>query len=193
MPDRLSSEEKKILLILARQAISQAVNGEPLPPLDLKLFPERLGRLGATFVTLMEDGELRGCVGALEAYQSLAEDVQEHAVAAALHDYRFNPVSVDEVPRLRIEVSRLTEPQPLIYTGEQDLLSKLRPGIDGIILKDGLRRATFLPQVWEKLPDPVEFLGHLCLKMGGPGNLWQCRPLRVFTYQVEEFCEDEFC
>jgi AmmeMemoRadiSam system protein A len=125
----------------------------------------------------------------LEAHQPLAEDVREHAVAAALQDYRFPPVSPDEVPELQIEISRLTTPQKLEYHGADDLLGKLRPGVDGVILRDGFRRATFLPQVWEKIPDPVEFMNHLCQKMGVDASSWRYRQLEVLIYQVEEFHE----
>jgi AmmeMemoRadiSam system protein A len=134
-------------------------------------------------------GELRGCIGALEAYQPLSEDVREHAIAAALKDPRFPPVSENELSRIHIEVSRLTSPTALEYANSDDLLKKLRPHIDGVILWHGHRRATFLPQVWEKIPDPVEFLEELCYKMGERGNLWREAKLQVFIYQVEEFHE----
>ena len=138
--------------------------GQKLPSLDLKSMPPRLQQLGASFITLTENGDLRGCIGALEPYQPLADDVREHAVAAALEDPRFPPVSEDELNRIQIEVSRLTRPIPLEYKDADDLLSKLRPHVDGVILKDGYsRRATFLPQVWEKIPNPSEFLNNLCL------------------------------
>lgn len=185
----LSQGEKKLLLELARQALVAGVSGETLKPLDLEAMPEVLRKPGATFVTLTRRGELRGCVGALEAYQSLAEDVREHAVAAALQDYRFHDVSPLEVPEIEIEISRLTSPTPLEYKDGQDLIAHLRPGVDGVILRDGRRRATFLPQVWDKLPDPVEFLDHLCLKMGNEANAWRYKKMKVFIYQVEEFHE----
>jgi AmmeMemoRadiSam system protein A len=136
-------------------------------------------------------GELRGCIGALQAYQPLAADVREHAVAAGLQDYRFPPVSVGELSRIHIEVSRLTIPQPLSYRDADDLLVKLRPGVDGVILNDGSRRATFLPQVWEKIPDPAGFLSQLCAKMGAAANLWRHKHLEVMIYQVEEFQEQK--
>lgn len=186
----LSQEEKQILLGLAREAIQHAVNRRSLPPLDLDNLPPRLQGLGAAFVTLTKEGELRGCIGTLEAYQPLAEDVREHAAAAALEDFRFPPVRPAEVEQLEIEISRLTEPQPLEYDSPLDLVHKLRPGIDGVVLKDGFRRATFLPQVWEKLPDPVLFLDQLCLKMGSQKSAWRTRKLEVLTYQVEEFHEE---
>jgi AmmeMemoRadiSam system protein A len=115
--------------------------------------------------------------------------VRKHALAAALADYRFPPVSPAEVTELEIEISRLTQPEPLEYKNGEDLLKLLRPGVDGVILRDGPRRATFLPQVWEKLPDAAQFLDHLCAKMGAEPGAWRYRKMKVFTYQVEEFHE----
>ncbi|PWH18135.1 MAG: AmmeMemoRadiSam system protein A [Anaerolineae bacterium] len=189
MTDCLTQEEKTILLRLARQAIETGVRGEPLPALDLLSLPAALQAQGASFVTLTLDGRLRGCIGALEPYQPLAEDVREHALAAALRDPRFPPVTPAELPRIHIEISRLTRPRPLPYTDVQDLLNRLTPGVDGVILRDGWRRATFLPQVWAQLPDKEEFLAHLCLKMGVAPDLWRRKTLEVQTYQVEEFHE----
>ena len=189
MDDNLSPEEQQTLLRLARDAMTRGVKGEKMPPLDTSLLPARLREQGASFITLTVRGELRGCIGALEPYQPLAEDVYEHAVAAALEDPRFPPVRKDELNRIRIEVSRLTRPSPVEYKDADDLLSKLRPHVDGVILRDGHRRATFLPQVWEKIPDPAEFLNHLCQKMGVIENLWRTKHLEVFIYQVEEFHE----
>ncbi|HXF85429.1 MAG TPA: AmmeMemoRadiSam system protein A [Anaerolineales bacterium] len=189
MTNKLTPEEQKTLLRLAREAIEHAVRSKPLPPLDLDTLTPALREYGASFVTLTEDGELRGCIGTLEAYQPLAEDVREHAVAAALEDPRFPPLREDELNRIQIEVSRLTRPVPLEYTDPDDLLAKLHPHVDGVVLRDGFRRATFLPQVWEKIPDRAEFLNHLCYKMGAEENLWRKKHLDVFTYQVEEFHE----
>jgi len=191
MQDRLSPQERATLLSLARQAISNAITGEPPEPPDLDNLPAALLQPGATFVTLTRHGELRGCIGALEAYQPLALDVCEHAIGAAVQDYRFLPLQPDELPDLKIEISRLTSPQPLKYQNPEELLAQLRPGIDGVVLRDGLRRATFLPQVWDKLPDPVNFLEHLCSKMGANPDLWRHKHLQVYTYQVEEFCEEK--
>jgi len=189
MEDILTLEEKYTLLRMAREAIECGVRGEKLLPLDESTLTPRLREEGASFVTLTVDGELRGCIGALEPYQSLAEDVREHTVAAALEDPRFPAVSERELDRIRIEISRLTRPVQLEYTDTNDLLSRLRPNVDGVILRDAARRSTFLPQVWEKLPDPVEFLNNLCYKMGADPYLWQKKHLDVFVYQVEEFHE----
>ncbi len=187
--NQLSLEERSLLLEQARQALASGVSGVPSASLNLEDFPPNLCQPGVAFVTLTIDGRLRGCVGALDAYQPLVEDVREHAVAAALKDYRFPPVQPDELADISIEISRLTAPVPLAYDDSDDLLQKLRPGIDGVVLKDGLQRATFLPQVWEKLPSPVTFLEHLCQKMGAPADLWRQKKLEILVYQVEEFHE----
>ena len=189
MEDELTQAERSILLNLAREALEYFVAGRSLPPLDMTELPEPLRAHGASFVTLTRDGQLRGCIGALEPDQPLAQDVREHAVAAAGHDFRFAPVIADELPEIEIEVSRLTIPIDLEYEDPEDLLLRLRPGIDGVIILDGHQRATFLPQVWQKLPDPVEFLEHLCVKMGAGPDLWRSKKLEIKTYQVEEFHE----
>ena len=190
MTDELTLEEQQILLRMAREAMEHGVRGEKLPALDMETLSAHLREKGASFITLTMGGQLRGCIGALEAYQTLAEDVREHAIAAALEDPRFPPVREDELSRIQIEVSRLTRPFPLNYKDADDLLSKLRPGVDGVILREETyRRATFLPQVWEKIPDPDEFLNNLCYKMGASKNLWRSKHLEVLTYQVEEFHE----
>lgn len=186
---QLSDIEKSFLLSLARQTIEDCVNGKPLPKLDQSGLTPALREEGASFVTLTYKGYLRGCVGALQPYQSLAEDVREHAMAAALQDYRFPPVQSAEVKDIMIEISYLTRPKTLNYENLTDLLEILRPNIDGVVIRDGMRRATFLPQVWEKIPNPEEFLEQLCMKMGSPPDLWRRKKLEVLTYQVEEFHE----
>jgi uncharacterized protein len=187
--ESLTPEEKRTLLKLARQSLDAGVRGRALPDLDPADQTPCLRADGAAFVTLTVRGELRGCIGALEPYQSLAEDVREHAVAAALEDYRFPNVRENELAEIQIEISRLTLPVRLEYTDPEDLLSKLRPGVDGVILRDGIRRATFLPQVWEKIPDKATFLANLCYKMGAAPDAWKRRHLEVLIYQVEEFHE----
>lgn len=189
MDDPLTSEEKQTLLRLARTAMECAVRGEAPPPIDPAQITPRLREPAASFVTLTIQGGLRGCIGALEPSIPLIEDVREHAAAAALEDPRFRPVSPDELERIEIEVSRLSVPAVLEYVDTADLLSKLRPGIDGVILRDGRRRATFLPQVWQQLPDKAAFLDHLCAKMGAAAGEWRRGHLEVLTYQVEEFHE----
>jgi hypothetical protein len=189
MSNPLTTVEKQSLLLLGREAMECGVLGKKLPPIDQNLLTPSLLEHGASFVTLTVNTELRGCIGTLEAYQPLAEDVREHAIAAALEDPRFPPVDQSELNRISLEISRLTAPLPLEYSSGDDLLKKLRPHVDGVILRDEYRRATFLPQVWEKIPDPVEFLEHLCQKMGAHPNTWRTKSLQVFIYQVEEFQE----
>ncbi|MGB9592339.1 MAG: AmmeMemoRadiSam system protein A, partial [Candidatus Kryptoniota bacterium] len=159
--DYLTEEEKHYLLKVARQALEEYFgisSQEQLPPPTPKLLQP-----GATFVTLTIDGQLRGCIGTLEAYQPLIEDVKEHAIAAAVQDYRFPPLTAKELPYIKIEISRLTKPERLHYQHPLDLAQRIRPGIDGVVLQWRGRRATFLPQVWEKIPSPEEFLDHLCM------------------------------
>lgn len=189
MQKPLTTEEQKILLRLAREALECGVRGKAYPALDVASLPPSLREEGSSFVTLTRHGELRGCIGSLEPRQSLAEDVREHAVAAALNDPRFPPVVEPELDSIQIEVSRLTSPVPLEYKDVQDLLSKLCPHTDGVVVRDGFHRATFLPQVWEKISDPAEFLSNLCYKMGAHPDLWRHKHLDIFTYRVEEFHE----
>ena len=189
MGEKLTAAEKRTLLRLARQALETGVRGGTLPRLDESSLTPALRAEGASFVTLTVHGNLRGCIGALDSYQPLAEDVREHAVAAALEDHRFPTVLESELEDIEIEVSRLTVPVLLKYADAGDLLAKLHPGLDGVILRDGFHRATFLPQVWEKIPDPLEFLANLCYKMGVAPDTWKRKHLEVLIYQVEEFHE----
>jgi AmmeMemoRadiSam system protein A len=189
MAEQLTPEEKKTLLQLARQTLEAGVHRGKLPRIDKNSLTPTLSAEGASFVTLTVNGNLRGCIGALEPYQPLAEDVCEHVVAAALEDYRFPTVQEDELKSIEIEISLLTMPVPLKYSDADDLLARLRPGTDGVILRDGFRRATFLPQVWEKIPAPAEFLANLCYKMGTAPDTWRHKHLEVLVYQVEEFHE----
>jgi AmmeMemoRadiSam system protein A len=191
MTEKLTLEEQAILLIVARDAILHATQEKTLPEIKIEAYSQSLQEQGASFVTLHSKVErkLRGCIGSLEAYQPLIHDVQLNAVAAALEDYRFPPVRFEEVKDLQIEISRLTPPKVLIYSEQRQLPELLRVGIDGVILRDGFRRATFLPQVWQQLPHPEMFLSQLCSKMGGPSDLWRTKKLEVLIYEVEEFQE----
>jgi len=186
---QLTQPDQKTLLSIARDAIERSVKRQGLAKFSFSELSPSLKADGASFVTLTKDGSLRGCIGTLEAYQPLAKDVQEHAVAAALQDPRFPPVHTQECPIIKIEVSVLTPKVSLEYEEPQDLIEKIRSGIDGVVLQDGFRKATFLPQVWEKLPSHEEFLTHLCMKMGTRGYLWREKQLKVFLYQVQEFHE----
>lgn len=177
-----------ILLKLARGAIAERL-GLPAPaPRSGEARRPELALPGATFVTLTRDGELRGCIGTLKARRALGDDVRVQACAAAFDDPRFPPLTADEFPAVRVEVSVLGEPRELPVESEADALRKLRPGIDGVILARDGKRATFLPQVWAELPDPGEFLAQLKLKAGLPANFWDAR-IALQTYPVEKFSE----
>ncbi|PIE70123.1 MAG: AMMECR1 domain-containing protein [Deltaproteobacteria bacterium] len=146
-------------------------------------------RCQGVFVTLHKTGVLRGCIGSLEGRRQLRTEVAENARSAAFEDPRFPPLSAAELALVDLEVSVLSEPQPLDYASADDLLGKLRPGIDGVILAQGRARATFLPQVWDQLPDATSFLGHLCMKAGLPENAWRQGRAEIWTYQVQYFTE----
>lgn len=143
---------------------------------------------GASFVTLTQDGRLRGCIGSLEAYRPLAEDVAANAVAAAFRDTRFTPLTRHEWASTRVEVSQLERPVQMDFANEEDAISRLRPGLDGVILTFGNRRATFLPQVWESLPEPRQFLSHLKQKAGLPADFWDER-ITLARYGVRKWKE----
>ena len=187
--DQLSDQEKKYLLGLAREALTLGVRGVKLPDLDVRSSAPKLRQPGATFITLTKNKELRGCIGSLEATRPLAEDVRIHTIAAALEDYRFPPVVFDEVPMVLIEISRLTTPTKIDFNHPDEAKSIIRPGIDGVVIRKGGRRATFLPQVWEKVPEIDIFLGMLCRKMGAASGCWQEEGVEIYTYQVEKFIE----
>ena len=193
MVERLTEWEYKFLLNIARDAIDRRINNKPQIVQELveDLSPALLAP-GASFVTLTKHGQLRGCVGALEPRLPLYRDIYEHAVAAATMDYRFPPVQPNELDHIQIEISRLTVPEKLEYKDPDDLITKLIPFRDGVVIHHGTKRATFLPQVWKKIPDPNLFLDHLCQKLGCEAGIWKCTHLDVFVYQVEEFNECDF-
>lgn len=172
------------LLTLARNAIAGRF-GQPGMPVEDS--PD-LHAPGASFVTLTQHGQLRGCIGSLEAWRPLGQDVQENALAAAFRDPRFNALSADELSLTRVEVSLLTAAEPISFSSEADALAQLRPGIDGIIFSAGTRRATFLPQVWEQLPKPELFMAHLKQKAGLPADYWGPN-VRLERYAVRKWKE----
>ncbi len=187
----LTKQHGHILIRLARQTIEQQLGLKTTVPVRQELLADpALQAQLAVFVTLNRHGQLRGCIGSLTGMESIVDGVRRHAVNAAFHDHRFAPVTADEVQDLAIDISVLTEPQPLAYQDGADLAARLRPGIDGVILRDASgASATFLPQVWEQLPAAELFLGHLCRKAGLPDNAWQRRRLTIQTYQVQYFKE----
>jgi AmmeMemoRadiSam system protein B/AmmeMemoRadiSam system protein A len=181
------------LIRLARRTITAQLGIKPQEsasasredPLSEPCFQRHCG----TFVTLKKNGSLRGCIGNLIANKSVAEGIRDNALGAAFRDPRFPPLAAEEVDQLQISISILTEPKPLQYNDAADLLAKLRVNVDGVILRKGTAGATFLPQVWEQLPDPNDFLSHLCLKAGLPANTWRNTKLDISTYQVQYFDE----
>jgi len=186
----MTKDEKILSLKVAREAIRKYLSTHT------KIAPPKGGvfdRNGAVFVTLhtKKDHRLRGCIGSLIAYRALGVDLVEHAIDAAVNDPRFNKMSIEELDDVEIEISVLNEPKQLFYDNVVDLLNKLRVNIDGVIIKYNGYQATFLPTVWEQLPQKELFLSHLCAKAGLEPNFWQSGKLDVFTYQSEVF--DESC
>jgi len=182
----LPSDAGEILIPLARAAIRSALGEDPAYPSDE---PAWLLAPGASFVTLTEGQALRGCIGSLEARLPLGDDVRANAVAAAVRDPRFPPLDPREIDQVAVEVSVLSPPSPLDVTGFSEAYEALRPGIDGVILEVGMRhRATFLPQVWDELPQPADFLRHLWLKAGVEPGVWHAGTL-LHTYTVKAWHE----
>lgn len=187
MQDRLTEEQGNLLLRLARKTIDEKLGNEQEGKGDE--VDSALQAECGTFVTLKIGGQLRGCIGNLEPVGSIYEGIRHNALNAAFHDPRFPELSAEELPLVQIDISVLTRPQPLVYRDGEDLATRLRPGIDGVILRLGRRVATFLPQVWEQLPLAEDFLAHLCLKAGLPETAWQDSHPEVETYQVQCFEE----
>ncbi len=180
------AESRRLLKEVARASIEHGLrHGRPLQP-DPADYPPPLRERRASFVTLKRGGELRGCIGSLEAGRPLVVDVAHNAYAAAFRDPRFPPLQPEELRDLEISLSVLSPPEPLAFESEGDLLARLRPGVDGLILTDGHHRGTFLPSVWEQLPDPADFLRQLKLKAGLPPDHWS-PGLRVERYTTESW------
>jgi AmmeMemoRadiSam system protein A len=174
------------LLHVARRALAGAFDRE-IPAAG---HHAALDELGATFVTLRQDGGLRGCIGTLDAHRSLRRDVEANTLSAAFRDPRFAPLAAQEQDITCIEVSLLSAPVPLPIAGEADLLQRLRPGVDGVVLAWRGRRATFLPQVWETLCEPRDFIAALKHKAGFSAGFW-ADDIRVSRYTVNKFMEPE--
>jgi AmmeMemoRadiSam system protein A len=182
----MTIEQSKVLLPIARAAIARALNvyaeaNEAAPWLAEK---------GACFVTLTQYGELRGCIGTLQAYRSLLDDVKSNAVSAALRDPRFNPLSAKELDITTIEISLLSQTQEIIFKNEADALAQLRPGVDGVVFEYGSYRSTFLPQVWEQLPQINQFMAQLKRKAGLAENFW-AEGIKLSRYTVTKCYEKD--
>ena len=176
----------EVLLSLARAAIASRFGLSLDSDDDTRFLYEH----GACFVTLMQTGRLRGCIGSLQAYRPLLDDVKENAIAAAFRDPRFKPLAASEYNEICIEVSLLSPLKAMTISNEEDALTQFQPGVDGVVLHCGDKRGTFLPQVWESLPEPRRFLQELKRKAGLPGDFWSVE-IRLFRYHVDKWSEDD--
>ena len=183
---QFTKEDQRLLLELARKTIESGDENYSVVPQDLSpILKEKRG----CFVTLNKNGSLRGCIGYILPVAQLFQAVIENAYNAAFTDPRFPPVDIKELDDIHIDISVLTVPKKLTYSDKDDLLAKLVPFKDGLIIKKGYASATFLPQVWEQLPQKKDFLGHLCMKAGLNSNEWEKGNLEVEIYQAEVFEE----
>ena len=178
--------ERELLLSIACRSIRCGLDTGQPPAIDIDSYPGRLSARRASFVTLHAGEKLRGCIGTLEPRVSLVEDINLNAYAAAFRDTRFTPLRVDELATLTLHISVLGTPVIIESDSESSLLAKLRPGIDGLILQEHDFRSTFLPSVWESLPEPEKFLGQLKLKAGLAADYWSST-VRIWRYTTESF------
>lgn len=186
-PLTCSAKEQRFLLDLAHSAIRAAVLAAPTPDPSVQDIPDTLQVDAATFVTLLKRGRLRGCIGNLEPRDPLYRSVANNAVGAALRDPRFPPVTLEETAGLHVHLSVLGSPCLLDSPDPEVRLAELSPGRDGVILKGADRRATFLPQVWESIPDKVAFLQALAKKAGLGADAWQSSSVELWRYRVTSF------
>ena len=189
--ENFTKEERKLLLDLARRTVKEVVTANRLPVVDAKTLPAKFAEPKGCFVTLTENGALRGCIGNIMPQMPLYQAVIGNAQSAAVRDHRFQPVRPDELDKLEVEVSVLTVPQPLAFSSPDDLLAKLRPHRDGVVLQVNGRGSTYLPQVWEQIPDKVMFLNTLSEKAGCAPDAWRGPGTAVGIYHVEAFKESE--
>ena len=180
----LNEINQQRLMAIAKHSIDNGLTtGRPLS-IELADFPKELTEHCASFVTLEKNHQLRGCIGMLEAVRPLVKDIAENAFSAAFRDPRFPPLSRDEFKDIEIHLSLLTVPERLLFTSEQDLINQLQPAVDGLILEETYHRGTFLPSVWEQLPDPKTFLRHLKQKAGLPADYWS-DSVKIYRYRTE--------
>jgi len=183
----LNAKEKKFCLELAKKSVEYSLRNDCLLKLDekeMKKVPKKLLEEKACFVTLMIGKELRGCIGHLTSFQPLYKDIIENAYAAAFSDPRFVSLRKEEFSSLAFEISVLTDPVGFDFSSAEDLLKKISPEKDGLIISKGFNQATFLPSVWEQLPKKEDFLRHLCMKAGLTPDEWQKPGLRVKKYRT---------
>lgn len=177
--------DAEVLLTSARRAIAHGLEHEHQPPVvDVSNFEPHLTRLGASFVSLHRGTVLRGCIGTLEARRPLISDVVVNACNAAFRDPRFSPLRHKELAAVHLEISLLSEPERMSVSSETELIAQLRPGMDGLILQESERRGTFLPVVWESIPEASRFLRELKRKAGLPARYWS-DSIEVWRYHTE--------
>ena len=189
---RLSDDHRQHLLEAALRGLAHAAATGRALTIDATDHPMPLRTMRASFVTLTQAGQLRGCIGSILPTSPLITDVMHNAFRAAMHDPRFGAITKDEVGRTDISVSILSHPRPLAFSGTADLLGKLRPHVDGLILVDGPRQSLFLPKVWEMLPDPALFVAHLKQKAGLAAN-HDAPTLQAFRFTTESFPDAPGC
>lgn len=182
----LSEKQRETLLGIARDSIQHGLQHNTPMDVALEDLDPVLREKRATFVTLELRGDLRGCIGSLEPRAALAADVARNAFLAAFRDPRFTPVTEGESNRLEIHISVLSRPEPMSFKSEQDFVNQLRPGVDGVILEDGRHYGTFLPSVWEDLPEKADFVKHLKMKAGLPPDHWS-KTIKAYRYTTEYF------
>ncbi len=191
--DSLNDQDGEVLLGLARMTIAKKlgcpVDEHRFQRIRKSLDQEQFQKFRGVFVTLHIHGRLRGCIGSLDSHESIRDGVRGNALNAAFNDPRFSSLTSEELEEMEIEVSILTKPRSLVYKTGRELLSSLVPGLDGVVLKKGSAKATFLPQVWEQLSDTEMFLGQLCLKAGLSRNEWKRGKLAIQRYRVHCFQE----
>jgi len=186
MNSDMKSKHHQKLLDVAKESIKYGLKHSTQKPIAQNNFDPELYEVRASFVTLHIKGELRGCIGTLNAHRPLIEDISGNAYSAAFNDSRFPPLNAYEFDQLHYHISILTKPEPMTFSSEQDLLDQIRPGTDGLVLIEGSIRGTFLPSVWEQLPNKNDFLKNLKLKAGFRSDYWSDK-VRGERYQVESF------
>lgn len=180
-----------ILLPIARSSIAEPLGLVYEAAHDVPWDAPWLQQKAASFVTLTQQGQLRGCIGTLEAHRSLLEDVKSNAISAAFHDPRFSPLTREEFKITEIEVSLLSAMQPLNFSNEQQALQLLQPGIDGLVFEYSRYRSTFLPQVWQQLPTATDFMAQLKQKAGLNADFW-AEEVKLYRYTVSKWKESDF-
>lgn len=188
--ENLNAEEAEFLLRLARRTLEAYLENKSLPQLNLNKVSPNLRAMRGCFVTLEKNHQLRGCIGYLQPREPLAKAVMQNAVSAAVRDHRFPPVTRSELDSLSIEISVLSVPRLMDHKSPEELLARLVPERDGVILKSSYHQSTYLPQVWKQLPKKEEFLSRLCVKGGAKADCWKDSSTKIYSYQAKVYSEE---